>query len=32
VYFDLARRDSLPLATLDKNLRQAAVKAGIAAL
>lgn len=32
VYFDLARRESLPLATLDKTLRQAATKAGISAL
>jgi predicted nucleic acid-binding protein len=32
VYFDLARRESLPLATLDKSLRQAATKAGILAL
>ncbi len=29
VYFDLARRESLPLATLDKTLRESAVKAGV---
>lgn len=32
VYFDLARREKLPLATVDKTLRDAASKAGIAAL
>ena len=29
VYFDLARRENLPLATLDKTLRGAAAKAGV---
>jgi predicted nucleic acid-binding protein len=32
VYLDLARREGLPLATLDKGLRAAAVKAGVALL
>jgi predicted nucleic acid-binding protein len=32
VYFELARRESLPLATLDKALRLAAAKKGIPAL
>ena len=32
VYLEIARRDSLPLATLDKGLRVAAVKAGVALL
>jgi len=32
VYLDLARREGLPLATLDKRLRAAAAKAGIALL
>ena len=32
VYLDLARREALPLATLDKRLRAAAVKAGVALL
>jgi predicted nucleic acid-binding protein len=32
VYLDLARREGLPLATLDKRLRVAAAKAGIALL
>jgi predicted nucleic acid-binding protein len=31
VYFDLARRENLPLATLDKALREGASKAGVAA-
>ena len=30
VYFDLARRENLPLATLDKGLREGATKAGVA--
>ena len=30
VYFDLARRENLPLATLDKTLRGGAAKAGVA--
>jgi predicted nucleic acid-binding protein len=32
VYLDLARREGLPLATLDKKLRGAAAKAGVALL
>jgi predicted nucleic acid-binding protein len=32
VYLELARREGLPLATLDKGLRAAAVKAGVALL
>lgn len=32
VYLEIARRDALPLATLDKGLRAAAVKAGVALL
>ena len=32
VYLDLARREGLPLATLDKSLRAAAAKAGVALL
>jgi predicted nucleic acid-binding protein len=32
VYFELAQRENLPLATLDKALREAAVKAGISTL
>jgi predicted nucleic acid-binding protein len=32
VYLDLARREGLPLATLDKGLRAAATKAGVALL
>ncbi len=32
VYLELARREGLPLATLDKGLRAAAVKAGIRAM
>lgn len=32
VYLELARREALPLATLDKGLRAAAVKAGVALL
>lgn len=32
VYLELARREGLPLATLDKSLRAAAVKAGIRAM
>ncbi len=32
VYLDLARREGLPLATLDKGLRAAAAKAGVALL
>ena len=32
VYLDLARREGLPLATLDKRLRAAAAKAGVALL
>ncbi len=32
VYLDLARREGLPLATLDKSLRAAARKAGVALL
>jgi predicted nucleic acid-binding protein len=32
VYLELARREGLPLATLDKGLRAAAAKAGIQAL
>jgi predicted nucleic acid-binding protein len=32
VYLGLARREGLPLATLDKNLRAAAAKAGVALL
>jgi predicted nucleic acid-binding protein len=32
VYLELAKRESLPLATLDKGLRAAAVKAGVALL
>jgi len=32
VYLELARRQGLPLATLDKSLRAAAVKAGIRAM
>ena len=32
VYLDLARRDRLPLATLDKRLRTAAARAGIPAM
>ena len=31
VYFDLARRESLSLATLDKSLREGAAKAGVSA-
>jgi predicted nucleic acid-binding protein len=30
VYFDLARRESLPLATLDKAFRESATRAGVA--
>lgn len=29
VYFDLARRENLPLATLDKTMREKAMKAGV---
>jgi predicted nucleic acid-binding protein len=29
VYFDLARRENLPLATLDKTLRESAANAGV---
>jgi len=32
VYLELARREGLPLATLDKSLRVAAAKAGVALL
>ena len=32
VYLELARREGLPLATLDKRLRAAAAKAGIPAM
>jgi hypothetical protein len=32
VYLEIARRDGLPLATLDKGLRAAAVKAGVTLL
>ncbi len=32
VYLELARREGLPLATLDKGLRAAAKKAGVALL
>ena len=32
VYLDLARREKVPLATLDKNLRTAAARAGINAM
>ena len=32
LYVDLARREGLPLATLDKRLRGAAAKAGVALL
>ena len=32
VYLELARRERVPLATLDKNLRAAAAKAGVKAL
>ena len=32
VYLELAKRETLPLATLDKNLRAAASKAGVALL
>ena len=32
VYLELAKRESLPLATLDRGLRAAAVKAGVALL
>jgi predicted nucleic acid-binding protein len=32
VYLELARREGLPLATLDKGLRAAAAKAGIPAM
>jgi predicted nucleic acid-binding protein len=32
VYLEIARRDALPLATLDKGLRAAAAKAGVALL
>jgi predicted nucleic acid-binding protein len=32
LYVDLARREGLPLATLDKSLRAAAAKAGVALL
>jgi predicted nucleic acid-binding protein len=32
VYLQLARREGVPLATLDKSLRMAAVKAGISAM
>jgi predicted nucleic acid-binding protein len=32
VYLELARREELPLATLDKGLRAAAAKAGVASL
>jgi predicted nucleic acid-binding protein len=32
LYVDLARREGLPLATLDKKLRAAAAKAGVALL
>ena len=32
VYFEIARRENLPLATLDKTLRAAATKAGIPAI
>jgi len=32
LYVDLARREGLPLATLDKGLRAAAAKAGVAVL
>jgi predicted nucleic acid-binding protein len=32
VYLELAKRESVPIATLDKGLRTAAVKAGVALL